>query len=64
MISNDKITETFCTVDDFCKEIKQRLYEKSIESDSSVKKRKRKYKLRDIEVISIMVFFYLKGYVA
>lgn len=62
MISNDKITEIFCTVDDFCKEIKQILDENSLESDSSVKKRKRKCKLSDSEVISIMVFFHLKGY--
>lgn len=62
MISNNKITEIFCTVDDFCKEIKQILDENSLESDSSVKKRKRKCKLSDSEVISIMVFFHLKGY--
>lgn len=62
MISNDKITEIFCTVDDFCKEIKQILDDNSLESDSSLKKRKRKCKLSDSEVISIMVFFHLKGY--
>lgn len=62
MISNDKITEIFCTVDDFCKEIKQILDENSLESDSLVKKRKRKNRLSDSEVISIMVFFHLKGY--
>jgi ribosome-associated protein YbcJ (S4-like RNA binding protein) len=62
MISNDKITENFCAVDDFCKEIKQILDENSLESDSSVKKRKRKCKLSDSDVISIMVFFHLKGY--
>lgn len=62
MVSNDKITEIFCTVDDFCKEITQILDDNSIESDTSVKKRKRKCKLSDSEVISIMVFFHLKGY--
>jgi len=62
MVSNDKITEIFCTVDDFCKEITQILDENSIESDYSAKKRKRKSKLSDSEVISIMVFFHLKGY--
>lgn len=62
MVCNDKITEIFCTVDDFCKEITQILDNNSIESDCSAKKRKRRSKLSDSEVISIMVFFHLKGY--
>ena len=62
MISNDKIIEIFCVVDDFCKEMIQILDDNSIQSDNSLKKRKRKCKLSDSEVISIMVFFHLKGF--
>jgi len=62
MISNSKITEIFCTVDDFCKEMIQILDDNSIQADNSITKRKRKCKLSDSEVISIMVFFHLKGY--
>ena len=62
MISKDKITEIFCVVDDFCKEMTQILDDNSIQADNSIKKRKRKCKLSDSEVICIMVFFHLKGY--
>lgn len=62
MISNDKITEIFCIVDDFCKEMLQILDDNSIQVDNSIKKRKRKCKLSESEVIAIMVFFHLKGY--
>lgn len=62
MISKDKITEIFCIVDDFCKEITQILDQNSIQSNTSVKKRKRSSRMSESEVISIMVFFHLKGY--
>jgi len=62
MISNDKVTEIFCIVDDFCKEMTQILNENAIESDNSVKRRNRKSKMSDSEVITIMVLFHLKGY--
>lgn len=62
MISNDKITQIFCIVDDFCKEMTQILNENSIQSDNSAKTRNRKSKMSDSEVITIMVLFHLKGY--
>lgn len=62
MISNDKITEIFCIVDDFCKEMFQILNENSIECDNSIKRRNKKSKLSDSEVITILVLFHLKGY--
>jgi len=62
MISNDKVTEIFCIVDDFCKEMTQILNENAIESNNSVKRRNRKSKMSDSEVITIMVLFHLKGY--
>lgn len=62
MISKDKITKIFCVVDDFCKEMIQILDNNSLQVDNSANKRKRKCKLTDSEVISIMVFFHLKGF--
>lgn len=62
MVSNDKITQIFCVVDDFCKEMTQILNENAIEGDNSVKRRNRKSKMSDSEVITIMVLFHLKGY--
>ena len=62
MISNDKVIQIFCSIDDFCKEMTQILNENAVESDHSVKKRNRKSKMSDSEVITIMVLFHLKGY--
>ena len=62
MVSNDKITQIFCVVDDFCKEMTQILNENAIEDDNSIKRRNRKSRMSDSEVITIMVLFHLKGY--
>lgn len=62
MISNDKVTEIFCIVDDFCKEMIEIINQNSIEYDNSIKRRNKKSKLSDSEVITIMVLFHLKGY--
>lgn len=62
MISNDKITEIFCLLDDFCKEMDQILDENAVVEDTGKKKRKRKSKMSDSEVITIMILFHLKGY--
>lgn len=62
MISTDKVIEIFCMIDDFCKEMTQVLNENAVESDNSIKRRHRKCKMSDSEVITIMVLFHLKGY--
>ncbi len=62
MISNDKITEIFCVLDDFCKEIDQIINQNTILENTSKKKRNRKSKMSDSEVITIMILFHLKGY--
>lgn len=62
MISNDKVIQIFCSIDDFCKEMTQILNENAIESHNSIKRRNRKCKMSDSEVITIMVLFHLKGY--
>lgn len=62
MLSTDKITEIFCLIDDFCKEIDQVISQNAIVGDTAKKKRKRTCKMSDSEVITIMVLFHLKGY--
>jgi Transposase DDE domain len=62
MISNDKIIEIFCMIDDFCKEIDQVIEQSSIDDGVQTKKRRKKSKMSDSEVITIMLLFHLKGY--
>jgi hypothetical protein len=62
MISNDKVIQIFCSIDDFCKEMTQILNENAVESDNSIKRRNRKSKMSDSEIITIMILFHLKGY--
>ena len=62
MIFRDKITEFFCVLDDFCKEMNQIIDQNVILEDTGKKKRNRKSKMSDSEVITIMVLFHLKGY--
>ena len=62
MISRDKVTEIFCLIDDFCKEMAQVVDQNAIVGDTNKKKRKRARKMSDSEVITIMVLFHLKGY--
>lgn len=58
----DKITEIFCLVDDFCKEIDLAKEGHILGKESLVKHRNRKFKLSDSEVITIMVIFHLKQF--
>ncbi|SFW72538.1 Transposase DDE domain-containing protein [Sinomicrobium oceani] len=62
MISKDKITEIFCVVDDFCKEMNLIIDKNTIVQTTGKKKRNRKSRLSDSEVITIMILFHLKGY--
>ncbi|WP_268225883.1 IS982 family transposase [Sinomicrobium oceani] len=62
MISKDKITEIFCVVDDFCKEMNLIIDKNAIVQTTGKKKRNRKSRLSDSEVITIMILFHLKGY--
>lgn len=62
MISNDKVIEIFCLIDDFCKEMNQIIDQNVIVQDTGKKKRNRKSKMSDSEVITIMILFHLKGY--
>lgn len=58
----DKITEIFCEIDDFCIEFYKTIDNHSIEENNGKKKRKRKFKMSDSEVITILVFFHLKQF--
>lgn len=62
MISNDKVIEIFCVIDDFCKEINQIIDKNALVANTKKKKRNRKSKMSDSEVITIMLLFHLKGY--
>ncbi len=62
MISDTKIIEIFCNLDDFMKEFDAILTKHSISDTSLPKKRKRKSKMSKNEVMTIMVFFHLKSY--
>ncbi|CAA0221224.1 Transposase IS982 family [Tenacibaculum maritimum] len=62
MISDTKIIEIFCNLDDFMKEFQTVLIKNSISESSKVKKRKRKSKMSKSEVMTIMVIFHLKSY--
>ncbi len=62
MISKDKVTEIFCFIDDFCKEINQIIDKRAVSDGSTIKRRNRKCKMSQSEVITIMLLFHLKGY--
>lgn len=56
---NDKITEIFYLVDEFCKEFELTKVGHILEEKTSKKRRNRKFKLNDSEVITILVIFHL-----
>ena len=62
MISKDKVTEIFCLVDDFCKEMELVLDQNSIEPENGRPRRRKRPKMSDSEVITIMVLFHLNGF--
>ena len=62
MISDTKIIEIFCNLDDFMKEFEAVLTKHSISDTSLPKIRNRKSKMSKSEVMTIMVIFHLKSY--
>ncbi len=58
MISTDKITEIFCFIDEFQKEFEQAQQGHLLEGDCSIKRRNKKSKLSNSEVMTIMVLFH------
>ena len=59
MITTDKITEIFCSIDDFCKHFDQALSKKLI--CSGKKTRNRKFKMSTSEILTITVLFHMSG---
>lgn len=57
MINYDKITDIFCIVDDFCND-----FEKFTQSFTLGKPPKKKPKMSNAEVITIMILFHLSGF--
>ena len=62
MISDAKIIEIFCKLDDFSKEYDAVISKNSISDGSNIKRRKRKFIMSDSEVMTILVLFHLKSY--
>lgn len=59
MISTDKVTAIFCSIDDFCNVFEPALKKKQLSSGK--KTRKRKFKMSTSEVLTITVLFHLSG---
>ncbi len=62
MNSNANLVEIFYLADEFCKEFYQVMEGHLLEQNNSKKRRKRKFKLNDAEVITIMIAFHLGGF--
>lgn len=58
MISTDKITEIFYLIDEFCREFEKVTHGSALQMRTAVRTRKRKSKLSDSEVMTIMVLFH------
>ena len=61
MITDDKITEFFCTVDEFSKNFDFEL-EKNLLSASGKQRRRRKATMSDSEIMNVQLMFHLGGY--
>lgn len=60
MITEDKIIEIFCHVDDFCKELNSAKAGHELCEDTKRQHRNKPCKLSDSEVITILILFHLK----
>src|SRR5690606_28660593 len=60
MISKDKITEIFCSIDDFCK-VFGPAFQKKLISDGK-KHRNRAFSMSTGEILTITVLFHMSGY--
>lgn len=59
---DNKITEIFYLIDEFCKEFEQVKEGRILPNETFKKRRNRKFKMSDSEVITIVTLFHLKGY--
>ena len=57
MITEDKITEIFCAVDEFCKEFDKEVNKKFLMSSDGKPRRYRKASLSESEIMTILIAF-------
>ena len=57
MITEDKITEIFCAVDEFCKEFDKEMDKKSLMSSEGTPRRYRRASLSESEIMTILIAF-------
>ncbi len=62
MITEDKVTEIFCIADDFCKDFEREIVKNTLNSGSGAQKRRRKRKMSDAEVITILICFHFNTF--
>src|SRR5680860_551430 len=60
MISTDKITNIFCSIDDFCKVFEPALKQRTLTRGEN--KRNRTFKMSTSEILTITVLFHLSGH--
>lgn len=60
MISKDKITQIFCSIDDFCIVFEPALLKRQLSTGK--KTRKRKFTMSTSEIVTITVLFHLSGF--
>ena len=58
MISDDKITEIFCLIDEFCKEFDSNVKKHLLAPDSSKASRNKSCRMSDSEIITILILFH------
>ena len=62
MNKNANLVEIFYLADEFCKEFSKVMEGHTLEQNNGKKRRNRKFKLNDAEVMTIMIAFHLGGY--
>ena len=62
MNKNTNLMEIFYYADEFCKEFHKVMEGHTLEQNNGKKRRNRKFKLNDAEIITIMIAFHLGGY--
>ncbi|RXG30865.1 hypothetical protein DSL99_1908, partial [Leeuwenhoekiella marinoflava] len=60
MISTNKITKIFCSIDDFCKVFEPALKQRTLTRGEN--KRNRAFKMSTSEILTITVVFHLSGH--
>lgn len=62
MTTTDKITELYCTIDEFCKHFESENVGKRLTGEDGVRRRKRAAALSDSEIMTILLFFHFGSF--